>query len=93
MLPPGRAIFMRRMKNKITAREKSARDKAALKAARRERKADQKALKKDRKAQVIFMLRIMLFGIVPDLAEAKSRAEGARAPVARRRPVMGSQSP
>ena len=52
MLPPGRAIFMRRMKNKITAKEKAARDKAARKAARRERKAEQVALKKDRKAQV-----------------------------------------
>jgi hypothetical protein len=52
MLPPGRAIFMRRMKNKITAKEKRARDKAARKAASRERKAEQIALKKDRKAQV-----------------------------------------
>jgi hypothetical protein len=52
MLPPGRAIFMRRMKNKITAKEKAARDKAARKAASRERKAERVALKKDRKAQV-----------------------------------------
>ena len=52
MLPPGRAIFMRRMKNKITAKEKRARDKAARKAAARERKAERVALKKDRKAQV-----------------------------------------
>jgi hypothetical protein len=52
MLPPGRAIFMRRMKNKITAKEKRARDKAARRAARKERKAEQVALKRDRKAQV-----------------------------------------
>lgn len=52
MLPPGRAIFMRRLKNKITAREKRQRDKAARKAAKMERKAEEKKLKRDRKAQV-----------------------------------------
>lgn len=52
MLPPGRAIFMRRLKNKITAKEKKVRDRAAKKAAKRERKAEEEALKHDRKAQV-----------------------------------------